>query len=130
MAESRKLFGIQDKYNHYCHSSCDYFFSLLNGIIVDSWSNDVLSYRVVIGYVALLNLVAGIILVIWNVSNGEILFSFFLSDTADSIAAILYSWANIICSNNSQHRTLTEYNEHVGKHICCLGSIVCLENCR
>lgn len=83
------------------------FFSLLNGIIVDSWSNDVLSYPVVIGYVALLNLVAGIILVIWNVSNGGILFAFFLSGTADSIAAILYSWANIICSNNSQHRALT-----------------------
>lgn len=107
MAESRKLFGVQNKYNYYCHSSCDYFFSLLNGIIVDSWSNDVLSYPVVIGYVALLNLVAGIILVIWNVSNGGILFAFFLSGTADSIAAILYSWANIISSNNSQHRALT-----------------------
>ncbi|CUM66646.1 uncharacterized protein PRCAT00004321001 [Priceomyces carsonii] len=80
------------------------FFSLLNGIVVDSWED---SHPFVISYVAVLNLIAGILLVIWNISKGGIMLAFFLSGTADSIAAVLYSWANLICSENSQERALT-----------------------
>lgn len=80
------------------------FFSLLNGVIVDSWKD---SHPYIIAYVAVLNLLSGILLTIWNISRGGILFAFFLSGTADSIAAVLYSWANIICSENSQERALT-----------------------
>lgn len=57
---------------------------------------------------ALLNLTANIILTVWGgVSNGGLLFAFFLTNVADGIAPVLYSWANIICSNNSQERALT-----------------------
>ncbi|SCU91210.1 LAMI_0E05094g1_1 [Lachancea mirantina] len=82
-------------------------FSLLNAIIVDSWKNVSWSYPAIIAYVAILNMIAGIILVVWNVSKGGILFAFFLSGTADSIAAVLYSWANLICSDNALERALT-----------------------
>ena len=82
-------------------------FSLLNGVLVDSWKNPSWSFPFVIGYVTVLNLVAGIILTVWKVGKGGIFFAFFLSGTADSIAAVLYSWANIICSDNSQERALT-----------------------
>lgn len=80
------------------------FFSLLNGIIVDSWRD---SHPYIIAYVAVLNLVSGILLTVWDISKGGIMFAFFLSGTANSIAAVLYSWANIICSENSQERALT-----------------------
>ncbi|VEU22156.1 DEKNAAC103207 [Brettanomyces naardenensis] len=79
-------------------------FSLINGLINDSWKN---SHPYIIAYVAVLNLIAGILLVIWNISTGGKMLAFFLSGTADSIAAILYSWANMICSDNSQGRALT-----------------------
>ncbi|KAH3676247.1 hypothetical protein WICMUC_002124 [Wickerhamomyces mucosus] len=80
------------------------FFSLVNAIINDYFHE---SHPWIIGYVAVLNLLASILLTIWNISKGGIMFAFFLSGTADSIAAILYSWANIICSGNSQERALT-----------------------
>jgi MFS family permease len=80
-------------------------FSLVNGAIADAKHGSV---PYIIGYVALLNLVAGMILTVWNgVSNGGIMFAFFLSGTADSIAAVLYSWANIICSGDAMERALT-----------------------
>ncbi len=79
-------------------------FSLVNGIIVDSWRD---CYAYVIAYVAVLNMLAGILLVIWNVGTGGKMLAFFLSGTADSIASVLYSWANIICSDSSQERALT-----------------------
>ncbi|CDF88702.1 related to permease of the major facilitator superfamily [Zygosaccharomyces bailii] len=82
-------------------------FSLLNGILVDSWGKDSWSYPITIAYVSILNLIAGIILAVGNVNNGATLFAFFLSGTADSIAAVIYSWANIICSNSPQERALT-----------------------
>ncbi|AQZ11966.1 hypothetical protein BZL39_D00180 [Zygosaccharomyces parabailii] len=82
-------------------------FSLVNGIIVDSWNSKPLVSPCVIGYVAVLYMIASIILTAWHVSKGGILFAFFLSGTADSIAAILYSWSNIICSDNAQERALT-----------------------
>ena len=52
-------------------------------------------------------MLAGILLVIWNVGTGGKMLAFFLSGTADSIASVLYSWANIICSDSSQERALT-----------------------
>lgn len=79
--------------------------AIINGIIVDTWQD---SHTFVIAVTTVLNLIASIILTVWNgVSNGGILFAFFLSGVADGIAAVLYSWANIICSKNSQERALT-----------------------
>lgn len=79
-------------------------FSLLNGVIVDCWKG---SHPFIIAYVAFLNMLAAILLTIWKISTGGKLFAFFLSGTANSIAAVLYSWANIICSGNSNSRALT-----------------------
>lgn len=79
--------------------------AIINGIIVDTWQN---SYTYAIAVTTLLNLTASIILTVWgSVSNGGLLFAFFLTNVADGIAPVLYSWANIICSNNSQERALT-----------------------
>lgn len=80
-------------------------FAIANGIIVDTWQN---SHPVVIGVTIIFNLIASIILTVWyGVSKGGLMFAFFLSGVADGIAAVLYSWANIICSENSQERALT-----------------------
>jgi MFS transporter, ACS family, pantothenate transporter len=79
-------------------------FSLINGALSDSFKD---SYHWLIAYVAVLNLLAGILLTIWNISSGGKMFAFFLSGTADSIAAVLYSWANIICSADNVERALT-----------------------
>lgn len=80
------------------------FFSLVNAVIDDYYQE---AHPWIIGYVAILNLLASILLTIWDIKKGAIMFAFFLSGTADSIAAVLYSWANIICSSNSQERALT-----------------------
>ncbi|KAH3687612.1 hypothetical protein WICPIJ_001422 [Wickerhamomyces pijperi] len=80
------------------------FFSLVNAVLDDHFKN---AHPWIIGYVAALNLLASILLTVWDIKKGGIMFAFFLSGTADSIAAVLYSWANIICSGNSQERALT-----------------------
>ncbi|KAM9932297.1 hypothetical protein OXX80_008071 [Metschnikowia pulcherrima] len=79
--------------------------AIMNGIVVDTWQD---SHAYAIAVTTVLNLTAAIILTVWNgVSKGGIMFAFFLSGVADGIAAVLYSWANIICSGNSQQRALT-----------------------
>ncbi|MDN5653392.1 MAG: MFS transporter, partial [Lactococcus lactis] len=79
--------------------------AIINGIIVDTWPN---SHAHSIAVTTMLNLTASIILTVWNgVNKGGILFAFFLTGVADGIAPVLYSWANIICSKNSQERALT-----------------------
>lgn len=79
--------------------------AIINGIVVDTWPG---SHPYAIAITTVLNLTASIILTVWHgVSKGGILFAFFLCGVADGIAAVLYSWANIICSENSQERALT-----------------------
>lgn len=78
--------------------------SIINGIIADAYTD---THPYLISFTAILNIISGAILVKWTVSNAGILVAFFLSGTADGIAAVLYSWANIICSDNSQERALT-----------------------
>lgn len=79
--------------------------AIINGIVVDTWQN---AHPYAIAITTVLNLVSSIILTVWTgVSKGGIMFAFFLSGVADGIAAVLYSWANIICSDNSQQRALT-----------------------
>lgn len=78
--------------------------SLINAIVVDTWSN---LHPLCIAITAIINIIAAIILVIWRVPHSATLAAFCLSGTADGIAAVLYSWANIICSDNSVQRALT-----------------------
>lgn len=53
-----------------------------------------------------LNIFACIVLAIWNVPVGLKFFAFFLSGTADGIAAIIYAWANEICTHSAEERAV------------------------
>ncbi|KOS46568.1 hypothetical protein ACN38_g2460 [Penicillium nordicum] len=55
---------------------------------------------------AVLNIFACIVLAIWNVPVGLKFFAFFLSGTADGIAAIIYAWANEICAHSAEERAV------------------------
>ncbi|KAJ5700234.1 hypothetical protein N7536_003247 [Penicillium majusculum] len=55
---------------------------------------------------AVLNIFACIVLAIWNVPVGLKFFAFFLSGTADGIAAIIYAWANEICAHSAEERAI------------------------
>ena len=61
---------------------------------------------VLISLTAFLNAFAAIVLAIWNVPDGLKFFAFFLSGTADAIAAIIYSWANEICAADAEERAI------------------------
>ncbi len=71
-------------------------FAIGIAIYSDSHANSQLSLIVIIGT---LNLFAAIVLEVWvGVPTGLQYFGFFLSGSADGIAAVIYSWANEICS--------------------------------
>lgn len=79
--------------------------AIVNGIIVDTFQD---SHPWVIAVTNSINMIAAIILTVWNgVSKQGIMAAFFLAGTADGIAAVLYSWANIICLDNAQKRAIT-----------------------
>jgi MFS family permease len=59
-----------------------------------------------IGITALLNIFACIVLAVWNVPVGLKFFAFFLSGTADGVAAVVYAWANEICARSAEERAL------------------------
>ncbi|CAI7568571.1 hypothetical protein N7533_005751 [Penicillium manginii] len=59
-----------------------------------------------IAVTAVLNIFACVVLAIWNVPVGLKFFAFFLSGTADGIAAIIYAWANEICAHSAEERAL------------------------
>ncbi|KAJ5679375.1 hypothetical protein N7462_007619 [Penicillium macrosclerotiorum] len=59
-----------------------------------------------IAVTAFLNIFACVVLAIWNVPVGLKFFAFFLSGTADGIAAIIYAWANEICAHSSEERAV------------------------
>ncbi|RDW74885.1 hypothetical protein BP6252_06027 [Coleophoma cylindrospora] len=53
-----------------------------------------------------LNIFASVILAIWDVPDGLKYFAFFLSGTADAIAAIIYAWTNEICAGDTEERAV------------------------
>ncbi|KAJ5762338.1 uncharacterized protein N7511_005720 [Penicillium nucicola] len=59
-----------------------------------------------IAITAMLNIFACIVLAIWDVPVGLKFFAFFLSGTADGIAAIIYAWANEICAHSAEERAI------------------------
>lgn len=79
--------------------------AIVNGIVVDTWQD---SHPYAIAVTTTLNLIASILLTVWyGLGRGGILFAFFLTGVADGLAAVLYSWANIICHENAVLRALT-----------------------
>ncbi len=58
--------------------------------------------------IAIINIFCGIVLAIWyGVPLGLKFFAFFLSGSADGVAAVVYSWANVICASlDGQQRAL------------------------
>lgn len=59
-----------------------------------------------IAITAVLNIFACVVLAIWNIPDELKFFAFFLSGTADGIAAIIYAWANEICAHSAEERAL------------------------
>ncbi|KAE8337356.1 hypothetical protein BDV24DRAFT_154427 [Aspergillus arachidicola] len=76
--------------------------SIVCGVISDIYDAKV----TLIAITALLNIFACLVLAIWNVPVGLKFFAFFLSGTADGIAAIIYAWANEICARSAEERAL------------------------
>lgn len=76
--------------------------SIIWGIIADAYDTKVFLIALTAG----LNIFASVILAIWDVPTGLKFFAFFLSGTADAIAAIVYAWANEICAGNAEERAL------------------------
>ncbi|KAE8161545.1 major facilitator superfamily domain-containing protein [Aspergillus tamarii] len=76
--------------------------SIVCGVISDIYDAKVS----LIATTALLNIFACLVLAIWNVPVGLKFFAFFLSGTADGIAAIIYAWANEICARSAEERAL------------------------
>lgn len=76
--------------------------SLICGILSDAYDAKVW----LIAITALLNIFACIVLAVWKVPLGLKFSAFFLSGSADGIAAIIYAWANEICSHDAEERAL------------------------
>ncbi|EAW10784.1 pantothenate transporter [Aspergillus clavatus NRRL 1] len=76
--------------------------SVLCGILSDAYDAKV----ALIATTALLNIFACVVLAIWNVPTGLKFSAFFLSGTADGIAAIIYAWANEICAHSAEERAI------------------------
>ena len=76
--------------------------SVVCGVLSDAYDAKV----VVIAATALLNIFACICLAIWDVPKGLKFFSFFLSGSADGIAAVIYAWANEICAGSAEERAI------------------------
>ncbi|KAB8078297.1 major facilitator superfamily domain-containing protein [Aspergillus leporis] len=76
--------------------------SIICGVISDVYDAKVS----LIAATALLNIFACAVLAIWNVPLGLKFFAFFLSGTADGIAAIIYAWANEVCARSAEERAL------------------------
>ncbi|PYH79788.1 MFS general substrate transporter [Aspergillus uvarum CBS 121591] len=76
--------------------------SILCGVLSDIYDVKV----ALIATTAALNIFACVVLAIWRVPVGLKFFAFFLSGTADGIAAIIYAWANEICARSAEERAL------------------------
>lgn len=76
--------------------------SIICGVLSDIYDAKV--YLITI--TALLNILAGVVLAIWDVPKGLKFFAFFLSGSADGIAAVIYAWANEICAGNAEERAI------------------------
>jgi ACS family pantothenate transporter-like MFS transporter len=76
--------------------------SIIWGIIADAWDAKVFLIALTAG----LNIFASVVLAIWDVPVGLKYFAFFLSGTADAIAAIIYAWANEICAGSAEERAI------------------------
>ncbi|PBK61934.1 MFS general substrate transporter [Armillaria solidipes] len=80
-------------------------FAVVIAVISDARSNTESTLIIII---AIINIFCGIVLAIWyGVPLGLKFFAFFLSGSADGVAAVVYSWANIICASlDGQQRAL------------------------
>ncbi|KAK7704137.1 hypothetical protein SLS64_008695 [Diaporthe eres] len=76
--------------------------SIICGILSDAYDAKVSLIAATAG----LNIFASIVLAIWNVPVGLKFFAFFLSGSADGIAAVIYAWANEICAGDAEERAI------------------------
>lgn len=76
--------------------------SIICGILSDAYDAKVSLIAATAG----LNIFASVVLAIWNVPVGLKFFAFFLSGSADGIAAVIYAWANEICAGDAEERAI------------------------
>lgn len=76
--------------------------SIICGIFSDAYDAKVSLIAATAG----LNIFASVVLAIWNVPVGLKFFAFFLSGSADGIAAVIYAWANEICAGDAEERAI------------------------
>ncbi|KAK2611575.1 hypothetical protein N8I77_004908 [Diaporthe amygdali] len=76
--------------------------SIICGILSDAYDAKVSLIAATAG----LNIFASIVLAIWKVPVGLKFFAFFLSGSADGIAAVIYAWANEICAGDAEERAI------------------------
>lgn len=76
--------------------------SIICGILSDAYDAKVSLIAATAG----LNIFASIVLAVWNVPVGLKFFAFFLSGSADGIAAVIYAWANEICAGDAEERAI------------------------
>lgn len=76
--------------------------SIICGILSDAYDAKVSLIAATAGF----NIFASVVLAIWNVPVGLKFFAFFLSGSADGIAAFIYAWANEICSGDAEERAI------------------------
>ncbi|KAK5991563.1 putative transporter SEO1 [Cladobotryum mycophilum] len=76
--------------------------AIICGIISDAYDEKVS----LIAITAIFNMFAAAVLAIWDVSIYLKFFAFFLSGSADGIAAVIYAWANEICTRNAEERVI------------------------
>lgn len=76
--------------------------SIIWGITADAYDAKVFLIALTAG----LKIFASAVLANWNVPVGLKYFAFFLSGTADAIAAIIYAWVNEICACNAKERAV------------------------
>ncbi|KAI3397668.1 hypothetical protein diail_10539, partial [Diaporthe ilicicola] len=76
--------------------------SIICGILSDAYDTKVSLIAAMAG----LNIFASVVLAIWDVPVGLKFFDFFLSGSADGVAAIIYAWANEICAGDAEERAI------------------------
>jgi len=99
LAERDRPFRLLDKHHHHGVARCD-----------NRLKHHLGNYRRCIRCQSTAhychNIFASVVLAIWNVPVVLKYFAFFLSGTADAIAAMIYAWANEICAGNAEERAL------------------------
>ena len=102
MAESRGILSREYQHDHQVSAAVTILASVICAVFSDIYD----AKASLIATTAVLNIFSCVVLAIWNVPVGLKFFAFFLSGTADAIAAIIYAWANEIWAHSAEERAI------------------------